>query len=348
MRKSARKGMLTQCSTTGGTTGDPIEIWRNIQCSSVAEAAYWRGKAWRGIKPWHKGVLVYGFGKGSWYGRMRMRLTRKWGVEAFRTDDEGRMAARGLLSQVRPKYVEGFVTDLLRLGEKLRPEPGWVGCVITTGEMLYSGQRIQLEEYFHAPVFDYYGSNEVGSLAFECEDGAKHVTDEHVILETIDDNDQPVWNSPGRILVTDLDNYAMPLIRYELGDTGVLSDESCPCGRNLTVLKQLLGRTQEAIRNRAGESLSATYFAARFKELKNIRRFQLIQRTLEEIDLDYELARPGARQGLEEITAEIKARLGSEMIVQAHEVHELKVTTGGKCPLIIALRGDECGANAEE
>jgi len=338
MRTDARMDVFARRVTTGGTTGTPIEIWRNMQDASIAEAAYWRAKAWRGIAPWDKGVLMQQFGKGSWYGKMRMRLIRKWDVEAFCSNETERLEIRVLLDRVRPAYLEGCVTELLRLGEGRCLEPGRVGCVFTTGEMLYDDQRAKLEGYCQAPVSDYYGSNEVNSIAFECEEGVKHVTDEHVILETVNEKNEPVLGIPGRILVTDLDNVAMPLIRYELGDIGVLSNEPCACGRKLTVLKELRGRTQEAIRNRAGESLSATYFAGRFRELQCIRRFQLIQTTLDEVRLDYEVATFGAEQEVVTITREIKARLGAEITVRAREVPEVKVTPRGKCPLIIGLK----------
>ncbi len=335
-RTAPSRGWLAQCTTTGGTTGDPIEVWRDHRCVAVSEAARWRGLGWSGILPWDRGILVRLAGA-SWYGRLRMRITRKWKVEAFCASPEKRMRIEDLIRQVRPRYLDGFVTDLCRLGEAVCLEPGLVGCVVTTGEMLYPRQRSELESRFGARVVEYYGSNEVGSLAFECEYGVRHVTDEHVIVETLDEAGQPVIGSPGRIVVTDLDNTAMPLVRYELGDRGVLSNERCQCGRSLTILKELLGRTQGVLRNRAGETLSETFFAVRFREQRGVRRFQLRQLTLDEIELHYEVAQPGAELDVDEIRGEIGARLGPEVVVRAVEVAQLSTTHRGKCPLVVGL-----------
>jgi len=333
---SASRGLIFK-ATTGGTTGDPIEVWKNQGALAVCEAALWRGKAWLEIKPWDRGIHAYGFGGGSWYGKLRVRMTRKWGVEAFNTSEETRKAFIDLLRRTRPVYIEGFITDLLRLGEVQECSRYGIRQVITTAEMLYEGQRERLEKYYGARVSDYYGSNEVNSIAFECEEGTKHVTDEHVILETVDDAGRPVWDAPGRILVTDLDNHAMPLIRYALGDTGVLTSKPCACGRKLAVLKTLLGRTQDALRNESGEKLSAVFFAGKFKEIKKIRRFQLIQKSLREVELAYEMAEPGVEPELAAIVSEIKNRLGPQMAVRVQQVENLPRTEVGKCRLVAGL-----------
>jgi len=335
--RASRPGWPLLKATTGGTTGDPIEVWKSRESLAVSGAAFWRGLSWLGIRPWDRGVIVYGFGAGSWYGRARMRLTRKWGLEAFGASEQSREATRALLGRLRPVYIEGFITDLLRLGEMDGCREIGIRRVITTAEMLYDNQRAALAERFGAAVADYYGSNEVNSIAFECELGVKHVADEHVLLETVDGDENPVQGKPGRILVTDLDNHAMPFIRYELGDIGVLDSEPCACGRQLTTLRALLGRRQDALRNAEGESLSAVFFAGKFLALRRVRRFQLVQRNLEEVDLFYETALPGPEAEIGSILAEIQARLGPRMVVRPQAVEELPRTAAGKCRLVVGL-----------
>jgi phenylacetate-CoA ligase len=326
--------------TTGGTTGDPIEVWRDRLSAAFAQAAFWRGMAWLGLRPWQRGIHLAGFGRGTWYGRLRMRLGRKWFLEACR--ERGYLSAHvpAFISSVQPHFIEGLVYEMIRLGESCDLSAFGIRRVVTTGEMLYEGQRERLRSSYGADVSEYYGSNEVNALAFECERGTKHVTDEHVILETVDEGGRAVREEPGRILVTDLDNALMPLVRYELGDIGVLTDEPCPCGRRLSVLKHLLGRTQDAIRNASGETVTATYFAGRFKELRRIRRFQLIQRSLDSIEISYEKAREGAEEDADEIAREIRARLGEAVRVVFTEVGQLATTKQGKCMLIVGLKAD--------
>ncbi len=325
-------------ATTGGTTGEPIEVWKSVASVSMSEAAVWRGKAWAGIGPWSKAVVVHGFGGGSWYGRLRMRLLRRWPVEAFRTKSADRQKTREIISRVRPVVLEGFVSDLLGIAEEQYLEHCGVKVVLTTGEMLYDFQRTVLENAFKARVSEYYGSNEVNSIAFECELGAKHVTDEHVIIETVDDKGHPVWDEPGRILVTELDNMFMPLIRYELGDIGVLSTEPCQCGRKLLVLKSLSGRQQDVLQNAEGDRLSATFFAGRFKELRAIRRLQLVQYGLNNIEIRYEGDVNRATEEIEAIKREIHGRLGLKMSICSSHVTEIERTPAGKRLLVVGLR----------
>ncbi len=328
----------THKSRTGGTTGKPLEIWKDIEARSVAEAALWRGKAWAGIKPWHKTVSVRGFGKGSWYGQLRMRLLRKWTVEAFQPQSAERLKIRDLIRRVQPVSVEGYVTDLLSLADGQDLSAAGVRAVLTTGEMLYPEQKAELMRAFAAPVHSYYGCNEINSLVFECEQGKKHVTDEHVIMEAVDERGRVVWDEPGRLLVTDLDNHAMPLIRYELGDVGTLTRAPCACGRSLLVLQELLGRQQDALRNEAGDKLSATFFAGRFRDLRHIGQVQLVQTDAQSVEILYDGNADLAAPELKAMADEIRARLGGQMQVRTARVEKIPLTASGKRLLIKGMK----------
>jgi phenylacetate-CoA ligase len=245
------------------------------------------------------------------------------------------------LHRINPTYLEGFVSDTMALGEACFAAGVRIDRVLTTGEMLYEHQRRELERLFGADVSDYYGCNEVGAMAFECEAGTKHITDEHVILEVVDANGHPVWDKPGRILLTDLDNFLTPLIRYEVGDVGVITREPCPCGRGLTVLKEIEGRTQDAVRNARGDKLSTLFFAGRFKDSRIIHRIQIVQRSLSEIEVLCEGPAGGAADGLDAIVDEIRHRLGPKVTVTKTQVKRVIYTKRGKRRLIIGL-GDPC------
>jgi phenylacetate-CoA ligase len=337
-------GLPRSCAraTTGGTTGEPIEIWYSPSRRAIVDAATWRGKSWAGIRPWTRGVNVQSVGRGSWYGRLRMRLTNKRVLDLSGQSAVERARSAAKLARFRPAYLEGYVSDTVALGEACFKAGVKIACVLTCGEKLYDHQRREIERLYGAKVLDYYGCNEVGAMAFECEMGRKHVTDEHVIVEVVDETGQPVWEKPGRILLTDLDNALTPLVRYDVGDVGALTRELCPCGRRLTVLKELEGRTQDAIRNATGARLSTVFLAGRFRDLKAIHRIQLIQRTLTAIDLLHEGSSPGVEEELRAVVGEIRDRLGPQMAVTPRRVDQLFHTRVGKRRLIISL--DEAAA----
>ena len=183
-------------SRTGGTTGAPLEIKKCSQGVAWAIAALWRGRSVGGIGPVDKGIYAKGVAKPSWKGRMRMRLLRKHLVQGFNAGIGQRNRFSKLLSTGKIRFVEGYVTGLLDLSSEIGETPNGLKAVFTTGEMLYPQQRKLLSDRFNAPVYSYYGSNEIGGIAFECEQGEKHVTDEHILLETLDDNGQLVWVLP--------------------------------------------------------------------------------------------------------------------------------------------------------
>ncbi|HRY50718.1 MAG TPA: hypothetical protein P5186_21930 [Candidatus Paceibacterota bacterium] len=322
---------------TGGTTGEPIEVWHDRRHLAMIDAACWRGKEWIGISPMMRGVNVQSFGRGSWYGRIRMRLANKWLIDVFCQSDETKQETARQLLRIKPKYIEGYVSDTLALGRACYQAGVKINCVLTCGEMLYEHQRRELARMYEAKVSDYYGCNEVGSIAFECEMGRKHITDEHVIVEVVDDVGLPVFDQQGRILVTDLDNYLTPFIRYDVGDLGVLTREPCPCGRKLTVLKSLDGRVQDALVNASGDRLSTLFFAARFRDLKAIHRIQIIQKTISQVDLLYEGTAAGMEEELCSIVGEIRSRLGAQMEVIPRQVERLVCSSRGKCRLIVSL-----------
>ena len=270
-----------------------------------------------------------------------MRLLNKWVVPAFRPGAAERSRAQALIRRVRPAVVEGYVTDLLSLAEGQDFSSAQVRAVLTTGEMLYPDQKEILSAAFSAPVFSYYGCNEISSLAYECERGAKHVVDEHVIMEAVDEAGQAVWDRPGRLLVTDLDNRAMPLIRYELGDVGTLSRGRCGCGRSLLVLQALEGRRQDALRNEAGDRLGATFFAGRFRDLRHLGRFQLVQEDARSVEILHEGEGAPAAAEAKEVAEEIRRRLGDEMQIRIRRVDQIPLTARGKRLLIRGMTGAE-------
>lgn len=141
-----------------------------------------------------------------------------------------------LIEQFKPDLIKAYASPLrflahYALEEGIRPE---VGVIQTGCEMLLPASKEETENAFQCDLYNFYGSREMGSMAQDCEiHGDLHINAERYIIEQVD----------GRLLFTDLLNYAMPLIRYENQDIGVLSDGKCPCGRGLPTLKALVGRS---------------------------------------------------------------------------------------------------------
>ena len=115
--------------------------------------------------------------------------------------------------------------------------------------VLHDWERRTIEEVFQCPVTNRYGCEEVSLIACECQrhDGL-HVNADGIYLEVLRPDGTPCPpGEPGMIVVTDLVNRAMPIIRYQVGDMGVLSDRQCPCGRGLPLLEKIEGRMADYV-----------------------------------------------------------------------------------------------------
>lgn len=151
-----------------------------------------------------------------------------------------------------------------------------------SGEYLFDSYRQQIQDVFGIEPVNQYGCNEANEIAYECKCRNMHVIENNVIVEVLKDG-KPVLNEEGDIYITSLKNYAMPFIRYETGDRGILKTEhNCKCGNKSPVLVILSGRSSDFITLENGEKLNS-YVLINIIEYTNenmssaIKQFQIIQ-----------------------------------------------------------------------
>ncbi len=151
------------------------------------------------------------------------------------------------LHKIRPTYLLTHPSNLRALAEYFDANslkaPGSLRQLRTLGELLTAETREVCEEVFGVPIADMYSSQEVGYMALQCPEGTNyHVQSENVLLEVLDTSGNPCAPGQiGRIVVTDLHNYASPLLRYEIGDYAEVASP-CQCGRGLPALERIIGR----------------------------------------------------------------------------------------------------------
>jgi phenylacetate-CoA ligase len=152
----------------------------------------------------------------------------------------------GLIEKFKPDRMQTYPSSIrflahFALKEGIKPE---IGVIYSSAEMLTNEVRKLIEEAFHCKVYDFYGSRELGSMAQNCDENHDlHINAERYIVEEVE----------GKLLFTDLLNYAMPLIRYENQDLGELSNSACPCGRGLPLMKPPTGRITDFLYTSSGK-----------------------------------------------------------------------------------------------
>jgi len=251
-------------ASTSGTSGVPMHVFYDMRFWDYCQAAWIYRKQWAiGVEPWQK-VMVINYaapskGNPSGGGGASAEKRRSPGRESlgpmvrlFRgrrrsvpiVSDAGGVLTHML--RFDPKLVRGSPSYLRLLAEAMA-ERGVDGLgnkvVRTEGELTDDETRRYLEKSFRCRVFDEYSTWDTGNGAWECtRREGYHIDADMLIMEVVRGSDQASAGERGEIVITNLLNYAMPLIRYRVGDIGVLDDKYCSCGRSLPLMKSVEGR----------------------------------------------------------------------------------------------------------
>lgn len=271
---------------SGGSTGTPVRFFscRDRKCSRQAAAR--RHNRWAGWEVGDSEAVIWGAPRdkpsASWKARLAGRLRDPLWLDAARIDDAALTAFRDGLRRHRPRVVLAyagaatlFARYVLTAGAELPPPR----AVVTSAETLSADDRCLIEAAFAAPVFDRYGCREVGVIASQCERrGGLHVMAEGLIVEVVTAAGPAGVGEPGAVLVTDLMNFAMPLIRYRLGDVAEWADGACECGRPLPRLRRVVGRVSDFLVGADGRLVSGAVVATHVVATRpSLGRVQIVQ-----------------------------------------------------------------------
>ena len=205
--------------------------------------------------------------------------------------------------------------------------------IMTTINPLTDVARKSIEKAFQCPVYDQYGSREVGSVACQCnKKKALHTFPWFNFVEILDKSDREVKSGEeGRIIITNLGNYSMPLIRYDVGDVAISAGYmECGCNRNFFSIEKILGRTLGYFKKRDGSLIHSHYIVQRLFFKKWIKRFQIIQDDFEHIIIRIEKEGKPIKKDLEDIINKTKILMGDECGVKFEFVDEIEPTKSGK------------------
>lgn len=362
--------------TSSGSTGEPFRFTMTRAEKGMRWAVILRCWAWAGLRQGVRYVNLMGeHAHGSLQGGARQtleqRLTGMRHIPAFAVHDERLDAVIDAVVRYQPRLLRSYPATAHRLAEALA-ERGIdlpVRSVLTTGEVLYPFQRAAIEAQFHCQVYDAYGGDGM-DVAFQCGHATGyHINAEAVLLEVLDDAGRPAPpGSEGQIVLTNLNNLAMPFVRYAIGDLGSLSAELCSCGRGLPLLAHVTGRSSDQLVLPSGRALLMWFFTTLFRQTPGIDAFQVRQTAPDHIaialapgrDFGYLPAgangsaagaqRLGAFGGAEQALAYLRQRIEGEVrgeaVVEMHLVDQIPPGPAGKRRFFIAdavVGGQETG-----
>jgi phenylacetate-CoA ligase len=202
------------------------------------------------------------------------------------------------------------------------------------GEMCGDLMRQHCLEAWGVPVHDMYTSREIGYMALQCPvHDHYHVQSEGVYLEILDKDDQPCKpGETGRVIVTTLQNYAMPLIRYEVGDYAEVG-EPCDCGRGMPVIKRILGREQDILVLPTGEqrwTLLGSPDVRHFMEMAPIVQYQLAHVAPDKMEVRLVTKRELTAQEEDNISQWVQKKLGYPFIINFVYFEDMALSRTGK------------------
>jgi phenylacetate-CoA ligase len=213
----------------------------------------------------------------------------------------------------------------------------------TFGEMLPADLRALARDLWQLPLSDVYSSEEFGNIALQCPEHPEsyHVQAENLLVEIVDDSGSPcAAGAIGRVLVSTLHNFTMPLLRYEIGDyaqAGAL----CACGRGLPVLQRIAGRRRNMLRLPDGRSHWPSFPYEDLKPIADFRQIQIVQHELQAIEVRLAGTAPLPRDTEEEFSAKLCQLLHGRFSIRYAYAESLTPAGSGKFEDFVSLLPDE-------
>lgn len=350
-----RKNFLALCTdeidkhktfknSSGGSTGAPqafIQDKESAAWGSAAKAYYHQEMLGIDYDRTSK-IILWGSERDlfahsrSWLARFDDWANRTVFVNSFNLTPRLLLSVLHKINSMRPVFIRGYASSLYELARYIKKHGGLVhrpNFLYSSAETLQSFMRRLMEEVFDCQVYNFYGSREVGPIAGECRKGALHLFSFHNHTEILDFNNRPV--SPrieGKVIVTTLHNFVMPLIRYEIGDRAILG-AGCSCGNNLPTLISIIGRITDNFLKRDGTIVHGEYFTHLFYFRDWVYEFQVLQEDYNRISIYVVLGgqeKVMPENDKREIESKIRLVMSPQCVVLWNIVESVPRTTQGK------------------
>lgn len=324
---------------TGGSTGTALTVYADKRCREQRNAAAMRSDRWAGWDIGMKVAAVWGNPPAADTIKKKLRnllLDRIFYLDTMNINDQSIQRFVDEWRREKPQILYGhahsiyiLATYLVRMDvTDLRPRG-----IITTSMMLLEPERRLIEQVFRCRVTNRYGCEEVSLIACECErHEGLHLNADHVVVEFIkDDGTEAGPGEEANIIVTELINHAMPLIRYQVGDMGVPSNRTCPCGRGLPLMERVTGRCADFLKRPDGSLVAGVSLIERtLTAIPGIEQMQLVQDDLHRVCV--KVVRDGqySEAAEKQLREEFQLVFGNSVEIEIRHVARLDQSSAGK------------------
>ncbi len=326
---------------TSGSTGEPLSIYLDKRAAdfrfALLSRTYWED----GLRPWDRMAIItypHALRKTRGVGKYR-GVARRRHVSVF-DDPESQLA---VIQDYRPEVIQSYPSALVILAHACREKGVTVRprFILTGSEFLYASDRSLIQSVFDCDSVDDYGCQEIGPLAWECwEHVGYHMNVDGVVIEFLDENGEPVApGERGQIACTSLVNYAMPFVRYLVGDQGSSMSEKCSCGRSLPLMKMMEGRKDDFLTALDGRIVSPLIVGIQwlFGGSDEIAQFRIIQESRDLLRIQYVRLKGAVDDAvLEGARRTVEGLLGVGVQVEFELVDRIERDASGKVRKVIS------------
>lgn len=331
---NVRKFGITWDSTSG-STGTPLHFVLDDAVQANKIAALLRSYNWADYKLGKKTFSLQSY----YFKDHDYKFNRLYNILRFDSNKLKKSSAIKVIKKInrfKPEFFMGFPFDILMLSRFAEEEGLTVHrprSIVTYGETLSNKKREFLEKAYRCKVFDFFSLHECAAMISECEHGNLHLIEDFAFHEVLKE---------GKLVGTSFYNYAMPLIRYEIGDNIILDDASkkCECGRNFRMVKEIIGKQGDYIETPDGRFLGSV-MSHSIDNANGVICSQCIQNAIDRIDINLVVDDSFNESSLIALEKGLKKRLGNGIELNFKFVSQLEKKASGKTPFIISKIGNK-------
>jgi phenylacetate-CoA ligase len=340
LRRTLRK------SSTGGSSGQRLTFYLGRRRQAADKAGRIRTHWWYGVRPGDRECYLWGapaeLDANDLIKSCRDRVTNELLLNAFQMNAPTMSRYIDQINMYQPTALFGYPSSLAMLAEfglsaELSIDTPPLRAVFATGEVLTDRDRRLIGQYFHVPVVNGYGSREAGFIAHECTAGKMHTMADHVFVELLNESGQTVAvGETGEIVVTHLESYGMPFVRYRTGDMAERVSGECACRLGLPMIGKVTGRSTDHVIATDGTARHALSLIYVLREVEQIEQFQIRQSRNRHLEVLIRSARRLDEGTADTIEKKIRRQMGMDAQIMLREVSEIPPAPSGKHRYVIS------------
>ena len=335
---------------TGGSSGKPLVFYFDRRRQAYDAAARALTHQWWGVDIGDKELYLWGspleITKQDKVKDLRDKLKNDLLISAFEISEAQIPDIVKQFKAFRPKCVFGYpstVALFCDMAEKLDYDftNDGIEVAFSTAEVLYDHQRKSIGAFFgNIPVVDCYGSREGGFVCHECREGRYHVIDSNYVVEFLKDGKEAGPGESGEVVLTHLDAWGMPFIRYRTGDVAQPGESGCGCGRTWSTIKNIQGRTTDFVVTPDGRYQHALSVIYVVRDIEGVDEFKIIQHAVEDVEVLLKIHdNLYPENGDERIVKGIKKRMGDSVQVRVTKMDTIPRDASGKYRYVVSKVG---------